>query len=67
MKIKKHILENKIITNNFQSDKSTRDKVIYAGANNGILHAFDASNGKEIWGFVPPLIAQSYLQWLILV
>ena len=41
----------------FQSDKSGRDKVIYAGANNGILHAFDASNGKEIWGFVPPLIA----------
>ena len=36
---------------------SQRTKVIYAGANNGILHAFDANNGKEIWGFVPPLLA----------
>ena len=41
----------------FKSDNLGRKKVIYAGANNGILHAFDASNGQEIWGFVPPLIA----------
>ena len=25
-----------------------------AGSNGGILHAFDASNGKELWGFIPP-------------
>ena len=41
----------------FASQNSTRKKVIYAGANNGILHAFDADTGIEIWGFVPPLIA----------
>ena len=34
-----------------------RTEVIYAGANNGILHAFRADNGEELWGFVPPLIA----------
>ena len=48
--------------NNYESfasnvKHSQRTKVIYAGANNGILHAFDANNGKEIWGFVPPLLA----------
>ena len=41
----------------FASLNSSRKKVIYAGANNGILHAFDADTGIEIWGFVPPLIA----------
>ncbi|MFB3884484.1 MAG: pilus assembly protein [Thermodesulfobacteriota bacterium] len=28
--------------------------VIYAGANDGMLHAFDDSDGRELWGFVPP-------------
>ena len=36
-----------------------RPKVIYVGANDGMLHAFYADGkdgGKEIWGFVPPFI-----------
>ena len=41
----------------FVSQNSARKKAIYAGANNGILHAFDADTGIEMWGFVPPLIA----------
>ncbi len=28
--------------------------VIYAGGNDGMLHAFDASNGRELWAFIPP-------------
>ncbi|NIO03075.1 MAG: hypothetical protein GTN74_00245, partial [Proteobacteria bacterium] len=28
--------------------------VIYAGANDGMLHAFLDSDGSELWGFVPP-------------
>ncbi len=28
--------------------------VIYAGANDGMLHAFDDSNGRELWAFIPP-------------
>jgi len=34
-----------------------RQRTIYVGANNGILHAFNADTGEEMWGFVPPLIA----------
>jgi len=28
--------------------------VIYAGANDGMLHAFDADSGQELWAFIPP-------------
>ena len=28
--------------------------VIYAGANDGMIHAFDDSNGRELWAFIPP-------------
>ncbi len=31
----------------------TRD-VIYAGSNDGMLHAFDDSTGSELWAFIPP-------------
>ena len=33
-----------------------REEVIYVGANDGMLHAFDADTGKEKWGFIPPFI-----------
>ena len=36
---------------------NNREEVIYAGANNGILHAFKTSDGEELWGFIPPAIA----------
>jgi type IV pilus assembly protein PilY1 len=28
--------------------------VIYAGANDGMLHAFDDETGQELWAFIPP-------------
>ena len=28
--------------------------VIYAGANDGMLHAFDDFDGRELWAFIPP-------------
>jgi type IV pilus assembly protein PilY1 len=28
--------------------------VIFAGSNDGMLHAFDDSNGSELWAFIPP-------------
>ena len=46
--------------NNFKNGSScggpcaNRKEVVYAGANNGILHAFDSSNGEELWGYIPP-------------
>ena len=39
------------------SNLANRKEVIYAGSNSGILHAFDSKTGKELWGFVPPLVA----------
>ena len=47
---------------NFKTDNGNRLEVVYAAANNGILHAFSTRDqggyqkGEEIWGFVPPLI-----------
>ena len=37
-----------------------RKEVVYAGANNGILHAFDASNGEELWGYIPPNVLGNF-------
>ena len=31
--------------------------MIYAGSNSGVLHAIQAEDGKELWGFVPPFVA----------
>ncbi len=28
--------------------------VIFAGSNGGMVHAFDDSDGRELWGFIPP-------------
>jgi type IV pilus assembly protein PilY1 len=33
-----------------------RKEIILAGSNGGILHAFDSSNGEELWGFIPPSV-----------
>ena len=46
--------------NNYQSFASShanRQRIIYAGANDGMLHAFNAETGEEEWAFVPPFIA----------
>ena len=46
--------------NNFKNGSTcggpciNRKEIIYAGANNGILHAFDVSSGEELWGYIPP-------------
>jgi len=40
-----------------RNDKCTvgiRRKVIYLPANDGMLHAFDAKTGEELWAFIPP-------------
>ncbi|MEQ8857693.1 MAG: PilC/PilY family type IV pilus protein [Pseudomonadales bacterium] len=37
----------------FQDDKEGRLPVVYVGANDGILHGFDAATGEELFGFVP--------------
>ena len=60
LKRKTHIIDLQNNYNNFKNGSTcggpckNRKEVIYAGANNGILHAFEASNGDELWGYIPP-------------
>ena len=47
------------VTNNYQafvSNHASRKNIIYAGANDGMLHAIDSETGKEEWAFLPPFI-----------
>ena len=37
----------------FKSANSARTKMVYQGANDGMLHAFNASNGAEAWAYIP--------------
>ncbi|MCH6484039.1 pilus assembly protein [Pseudoxanthomonas sp. LH2527] len=37
---------------------------IYVGANDGMLHAFDASNGQELFGYVPNILNFNHLATL---
>jgi len=37
----------------FRSDKSARTKMLYVGANDGMLHGFNADTGQEIMAYVP--------------
>ncbi len=36
--------------------KANRQRMIYVGANDGMLHAFKADNGQEEWAFMPPFM-----------
>lgn len=35
---------------------TARSKVVYAAANDGMLHAFDKDTGNEKWAFIPSLV-----------
>ncbi len=45
----------------FVNSFASREKMLYVGANDGMLHAFRASDGYETWAFIPqyalPLLA----------
>ena len=41
------------------ASKSTREEIIYVGANDGLLHAFKAEDGVEKWAFAPPFVVSS--------
>jgi len=40
----------------FKSAHSSRKTMIYVGANDGMLHAFDSDTGQEDWAFIPEFI-----------
>jgi type IV pilus assembly protein PilY1 len=41
----------------YRTLNALRPGVIYSGSNDGMMHAFDASNGKELFGFIPSTVA----------
>jgi type IV pilus assembly protein PilY1 len=38
---------------------ATRKKIVYAGANDGMLHAFDDSSGEEVFAYVPSIFSST--------
>ena len=42
------------VGNTCGGDCSKRKEILLAGANNGLLHAFDTSDGEELWAYLPP-------------
>ncbi|WP_161603769.1 pilus assembly protein [Noviherbaspirillum massiliense] len=40
----------------FKTAKAARSGTVYVGANDGMLHAFDAATGKELWAYVPSMV-----------
>lgn len=38
------------------STTATRRAMVYVGANDGMLHAFDATSGDEVWAYVPTMV-----------
>jgi len=34
----------------------SRVPTLYVGSNDGMVHAFDASNGQERWAYIPPML-----------
>jgi type IV pilus assembly protein PilY1 len=40
----------------FVTATATRRAMVYAAANDGMLHAFDATTGAEMWAFVPSFV-----------
>ena len=44
----------------FYNTNESRRKMVYVGANDGMLHAFDANTGEERWAFIPEFALPSF-------
>lgn len=40
----------------FKSAQANRQGTVYVGANDGMLHAFNADNGSESWAYIPSML-----------
>lgn len=40
----------------YKTAKASRTKIVYQGANDGMLHAFNASTGAEVWAYIPSFL-----------
>lgn len=43
----------------FKAANATRQGMVYVNANDGMLHAFNASTGAEAWAYIPSLVLPS--------
>jgi type IV pilus assembly protein PilY1 len=43
----------------FKETYKGRKKMVYVGANDGMLHAFDEATGKEVWAYIPSFVYDS--------
>jgi type IV pilus assembly protein PilY1 len=43
----------------FQNANASRQPVLYVGGNDGMLHAFNAKTGSELWAYVPRMVWSS--------
>ncbi|WGL18186.1 PilC/PilY family type IV pilus protein [Microbulbifer bruguierae] len=43
----------------YQTHKQNRKEVVYVGANDGMLHAFDAASGHELFAYIPSGVYES--------
>jgi hypothetical protein len=50
----------------FMKAQENRTKVLYVGANDGMLHCFDVVTGAELWAFIPyNLLPKLQKQWAV--
>ncbi len=40
----------------YKTQKANRNGMVYVGANDGMLHAFDSTTGIEKWAYIPPMV-----------
>lgn len=46
----------------FKAAADSRRPMVYVGANDGMLHAFDAETGDELWAYVPTMVIPNLYQ-----
>lgn len=46
-------------TQSFRNAQANRTRVLFQGANDGMMHAFTASSGAESWAYIPNLVMSS--------
>ena len=49
----------------FRRNNAGRNGRVYVGASDGMLHAFDAGNGREVWTYLPAMIDFAKLAHLV--
>ena len=40
----------------FKARTASRKKMVYVGANDGMMHAFDEATGTELWAYIPSFV-----------